>query len=286
VIAKRRAATGSPGDARPLPRACSREDVRGDTEVWIALLSMGCSPREYGINNPTVPESSPPDTGSPPIVDTGIDEVPVPTTAPPCGVGECADVVFVIDTSRSMSGIQSRLATSADGFFEALDGLDYHVGTVTMDPSPPTRAGLLRAALGERFVTPDVADPEAVFAEMVQLGSGGSSREAGVGAAHLLIFTKSDAAPNVDFRRDGVPLHLIFVTDEDDQTDEERLEQAIEDFGALDGGASAHSLVAYNFSRGARYLALTETLAGHTAPIETVAFDEFLDEVALRVIGP
>lgn len=251
--------------------------------VWFTLMAVGCSPRDFQIHNRTTSpgtSSSPTEPG--PSNDTADETVPPPV----CASDACADIVFVIDTSRSMDGIQSELAQSAAGLFEALPALDYHLGAISMDLVPASDAGVLQPGLGARFLTRQTPDPGAAFTEMVQLGSGGSSREAGIGTAYLLLFSKSDTPQNAGFRRPGVPLHLIFVSDEDDQTSDERRSEAIEGFAGLDGGAHAHSLVSYSFARGRHYLELTDLLGGYTAPIETADFGEFLDEVALSILGP
>ncbi|MEO0600052.1 MAG: hypothetical protein AAF211_01370 [Myxococcota bacterium] len=254
----------------------------------ILLLSLGCSSNIGERFQLGTPLPSPTGDTGPPIPTTPID-TPEPTDTglpePPCEA-PCVDVVFVVDSSPSMDEIQMQLAQSGVGLFEALEGIDFHVGTITMDLTDPIAAGTLQRGVEARWITPETLNPVSEFASMVQLGTAGASQEAGIGAARLLIFVKADQTPNTGFRRPGAPLHLVFVSNEDDQTPDDVLTEATEAFAALPGGTRAHSLVAFDFGRGERYLTLTDTLGGVTAAIETADYAAFLDEVTLQITAP
>lgn len=251
------------------------------------LISLGCSStaESFQLGSRTTPSTTttesttepPPPIDTAPTGDTALPEVP-------CLPGECADVLFVIDSSRSMDDSQQQLVESTTGFFETLGGLRFHVGVVSMDLTSVFEAGALQPGLGERFFSETTPDAVAAFADAARLGIGGASSEAGIGAARLAIFEKPDTPDNEGFRREGAALHLVFVSDEDDQTDPELVADATARFGEL--GAQAHALVAYTFARGQRYLDLSETLGGHRADIEDGAFEVFLDEVAQRIVAP
>jgi len=258
------------------------------TRSALLMLLFACSSTAERFQLGTPPPTATADTAA--TDDPSVDTAPTGDTGgirpEACDAGECVDVVFVVDSSRSMTRYQSTLSKSGAGFFETIAALDYHVGAISMDVSEPGQAGILQLGLGERFVTRRTPDPDAAFADMVQIGNDARSREAGIATAHLLIFVKPDAEENVGFRREGAPLHLVFVSDEDDQSDEDIVADATEAFAGLDGGTRAHSLVAYEFTTGERYLALTQTFGGLAAPIGSTDFTDFLDEVALRIVGP
>lgn len=252
--------------------------------IWALSTMLACSsddPR-LSVENPLpTAETGLPVTDSLPTLETG---APPPPPPPVCSADDCADVLFIVDSSRSMDNIQARLAQSAAGFFEVLDTIDFHVGTISMDLSRAFTAGTLVEGRGTRFVSQLTPDPEGAFREMVQLGVAGSSEEQGIAAAWLMIFVKAEDSTNDGFRRAGAPLHLVFVSNEDDQSDKETVAEAQTAFGALPGGTEVHSLVAFDFQPGLRYLALTDALGGLRESIDSSDYSAFLDQLGLRVV--
>ncbi len=247
--------------------------------IWLLSPLLGCSSdTPQLLDVPTAPTGDTATLVEPTPMDPG------DAMVPSCESPACVDVLFVVDSSRSMDDTQQQLAQSADGFFETLGEIDFHVGATSMDVTNPWTAGTLSSALGENFLTPATPDPVAAFADMVQLGTGGASEESGIGAAYLMTFVKTQDPRNAGFRRAGSPLHLVFVSDEDDQTDEGLRQEATEAF-ASEPGTRAHALVALTFTPGTRYVALAETLGGTTAALETADFEAFLDAIALAIVA-
>lgn len=156
------------------------------------------------------------------------------------------DVLFVIDNSGSMSEEQSALSRNLAAFLSAArnDGVDYHLGVTTtgIKPSPSSwsacgggaeggEAGRLFPADGSspRILTPQTQDPETAFAEMVTVGTC-HWLEQGLEAAYLglsspLVDSADDPATplvndgNLGFLRPDAKLALVFISDEDDQSD-------------------------------------------------------------------
>ncbi|MEN0067860.1 MAG: hypothetical protein AAGA48_37370, partial [Myxococcota bacterium] len=95
-----------------------------------------------------------------------------------------ADILFVVDNSCSMLNDQKALGDNFPRFIEAIDGsgLDFHVGVVTTDTDAATQAGRLRAVNGVRYLTPSTPYLESLFAQMVRVGTDGSSVERGLHA--------------------------------------------------------------------------------------------------------
>ena len=128
------------------------------------------------------------------------------------------DVLFVVDDTPSMAAEQSALGTSFGALASALAAADvrWQVGvtTTTMVADP---AGWL---LGAPYVLAS-STPDAEFAvgQRLVVGLGGSGPEAGIAAA-LRALELSAGGPNRGFRRPNAALHVVFVSDGDDRSDE------------------------------------------------------------------
>jgi hypothetical protein len=131
------------------------------------------------------------------------------------------DILFVIDNSCSMQQEQALLANNFPAFLQYFQtsGLDYHIGVVSTDMEDPSQAGKLIARGGYRYIDENTTNPEVVFAQMVQLGIGGWFEERGRDAVYTALELRADDASNLDFYRDEAALDVIFVSDEDDQSE-------------------------------------------------------------------
>ena len=124
------------------------------------------------------------------------------------------DVLWVIDNSCSMNDDQNMLAMNFTAFLEvaAILDMDYHVGVVTTDDS--TLQGPIP------IITPSTPDALEAFSEAVDLGSMGSAIEQGLefgwGAVSPPLTDPGNT--NDGFVREDAALHVIFVSDEADQS--------------------------------------------------------------------
>lgn len=129
------------------------------------------------------------------------------------------DVLWVIDDSVSMAAEQERLADGFGAFATSLDDslIDYHLGVITtdMDPENP-QAGVLQGA--PPYLEPD-PDTVPLFQDRVLVGTDGSSKEKGIAAAIAAVTEPLVSGANAGFLRDDATLLLVFVTDEDDCSD-------------------------------------------------------------------
>lgn len=147
----------------------------------------------------------------------GIVEEPTQTAAP-----EAVDVLLVVDDSCSMSEEQSALATGAQPLFDVLGvyGIDYHLGVTTTDTDNASTSGRLRRTSyngnNVRFLQP--GDPLEPFETLVLAGTSGSIEEKGRDAAYELLETNRTLPRNNGFYRDDADLHLLFISDENDQS--------------------------------------------------------------------
>jgi len=127
------------------------------------------------------------------------------------------DILFVVDSSGSMVGEQISLANNFPMFMNYfLDSeLDYHIGVVTTDVYD---RGRLEVSSGERWVQVATAQPYDLFSELADVGILGSGIEAGFDTSFMALTDPVVDGYNSGFRRRDASLHIIVVSDEDDQS--------------------------------------------------------------------
>ena len=132
------------------------------------------------------------------------------------------DIIFVIDQSCSMSDNISEIYKNIPVFFESLDryNLDYHIGiTSASAPSGPETGGFLSHLFKVPYIARDTESKELVFSFMNSITRG--SGEEGIDAAVGAMFYTEDRLLELDypsFFREDAPLHIILISDEDDQS--------------------------------------------------------------------
>lgn len=128
------------------------------------------------------------------------------------------DLLFVVDNTASMAQEQVALAEDFAVLAGALAdaGVRWHVGVTTTDMLSD-EAGWLT---GDPWIlTPDVQDATAAFAASVQVGTDGSPPEAGLAAALRALELAQPGRPNAGFLRSDALLHVLVVSDADDESD-------------------------------------------------------------------
>ncbi|MEQ1506585.1 MAG: vWA domain-containing protein, partial [Myxococcota bacterium] len=154
------------------------------------------------------------------------------------------DLLLVIDDTASMAQEQASLAVDFAVLLDELDdrAIGWQVGVVTTDMTLDDAGWLLGSPW---ILTPDLADRDAVFADMVEVGTAGAGPEAGLAAAIRAVELAAPGGPNAGFRRPDALLHVVFVSDTDDQSEDwlgDAPEQAFLAF--LDAEAAATGLPA------------------------------------------
>ncbi len=134
------------------------------------------------------------------------------------------DILWVVDNSPSMAEEQDRVANGFEAFMAGVldSGTDFHVGVVTtdVDLDNPTRGQLV----GDTpFLTVD-DDYLADFQDRVRVGIDGSDKERGLEAARMALTEPLASGANFGFLREEATLALIFVSDENDCSDDWSLE--------------------------------------------------------------
>lgn len=171
--------------------------------TWLVLLGSGCI--DIALD-PIDPEGAPPREVA---VRESFVQAPLPR----------ADLLLVIDDTQSMAQEQLSLAEHFATLLDALDAeaVSWQLGVVSTDMNG-AHAGWLRGS--PWILTPDVADRDAVFSDMVRVGTGGTGPEAGLAAAALALDLANATGPNAGFRRPNALLHVVFVSDADDQSED------------------------------------------------------------------
>lgn len=205
------------------------------------------------------------------------------------------DVLFVIDNTASMAQEQAALAAQLPDMIDALDaaGIDWHVGVVTTAMGTGDAGWLL----GEPYVLdPTVDDADGRFAEVAQVGTSGTV-EAGLAAAILTLDLTDPGLPNAGFRRPDASLHVVFVSDADDDSDDWLDDPTGSFLGMLDQevartglGARASAICGDvpsgctstlgTAQAGVRYAEVVEASGGVLASICSDDFEPLLDKVA------
>ncbi|MCB9663187.1 MAG: choice-of-anchor D domain-containing protein [Alphaproteobacteria bacterium] len=130
------------------------------------------------------------------------------------------DIIFAVDQSCSMQSHQTQLNSQIGTFIQALDagGADWKVGVLTLEDGCFRKDG--NSTKG--WLTPQTSGWEAKFKAAVQLGTDHGLTEALLGLTSLAMDNddpvRKPGGCNIGFRTPGAPLHIIFVSDERDQS--------------------------------------------------------------------
>ncbi|MFT4627150.1 MAG: hypothetical protein ACI8PZ_005831 [Myxococcota bacterium] len=132
---------------------------------------------------------------------------------------EAVDILFVVDTSCSMSSKLAAISNASSAILEPLleSGADWHLGVISMDMDDPGHSGRLQEADGDRWVQRDTPSPTEWLSSATDLGLSESSAEQGRAAAYTALVDRADDW-NAGFVRETSSLHLLFVSEEDDQS--------------------------------------------------------------------
>lgn len=224
------------------------------------------------------------------------------------------DILWVIDNSNSMAEEQERVAQGFESFIDNVEStnIDFHLGVVStdMDLDNPTRGQLL----GDTPVlTPDDNYVQK-FKNMVRVGTDGSDKEKGLSAALEALTEPMVSGANAGFLREDAVLSIVFVSDENDCSDNGALGEAdssacydkqdklipvldfIAGFRGIKGPSGprvlASAIIGPEVSQGCqdswpghRYKGLAEGLGGQVGNICDSDYDELMYDLGLAVSG-
>ncbi|MCB9662637.1 MAG: hypothetical protein H6732_00840 [Alphaproteobacteria bacterium] len=241
------------------------------------------------------------------------------------------DILFVVDNSNSMELEQNLLAAGFDAFISRVDeaNIDFHLGVITTaflydDPDRGVLRGdpriLTRDSTRIDANTGELLDYVGLFRERALVGLRGSGREKGLEAASFALSTTmtSTGGPNEGFLRPSANLLVVFVSDEDDCSDEGRLgaeadnldcyrkselltpvstfvrrfealkgNERVVQVAAIVGLQDARSVCAQTTQPGLRYIELAEALNGLSNSIceSEAVWRDFLFTLGLNASG-
>jgi hypothetical protein len=150
---------------------------------------------------------------------------------------DAADVLFVVDDSKSMREEQALLTDAVVGLVDALTATDveYRFGVVSTDAAAAD-AGVLRGGILDPWAVDIVRSTKAALI----VGTDGDRVERGFDVAELAL----NGVTNPGFPRAGARLDVVFVSDEDDQSSGEVADH-VETLRAASGewGFAVHGIV-------------------------------------------
>lgn len=139
------------------------------------------------------------------------------------------DILFVVDDSGSMDSHQGRLSKNIDTLTQSIDRnkvIDYHIGVITssMDSyygSGSASGGRLVSKGGApRFVDRNTVNGMNYLRSNLMVGTNGSATEEFFAPVQAALSSPLLNADNAGFYRPDATLVVIFITDAEDQSDE------------------------------------------------------------------
>lgn len=230
---------------------------------------------------------------------------------------DMVDILWVIDDSNSMANEQMKVAQGFTQFIFAMgtaeDEVDFHLGVVTTDMDEENEdRGLL---VGEPpYLTRD-DNYLPMFMERVQVGVLGSDKERGLQAAYHSL-SDPDALDYSDgFLRSEAVLALVFVSDENDCSDDNWLSddmkgalcyeitdkltstaeyiRRFQGLKGIGGRVVASTIVGPEVSEGCdeswpgkRYMTIGDQLDGINGNICESGYDQLIQDIGSRIGAP
>jgi hypothetical protein len=225
------------------------------------------------------------------------------------------DVLFVIDDSHSMTEEQAAVAAGFASFTAELEtnAMDFHLAAIStsFDYANSARGTFL----GEpKVLTKDTPSYAALFQDRVQVGTSGQDKEKGLEAAAYALSPVMTSGVNSGFLRPEAFLLIIWVSDENDCSDEGALgalpatecynqtellvpvEQYVADFWNLKDDRSFVQVGAIvgppegdgscpDATVGRRYLQLVEAMGGTAGNICAADYSDILGDLGLEATG-
>jgi hypothetical protein len=225
------------------------------------------------------------------------------------------DILWVVDNSNSMALEQDLLSAGFSSFAEELENTNtnFHLGVVTTDfEYDDSDRGRL---VGDPAVITADDDYVNLFTERVLVGLNGSGKEKGLEAAEYALSASMTTGFNRGFFREEANLLIVFVSDEDDCSDDGALGLAdntacysqrdklvpvpeyVERFqalkpakdkvqiGAIVGPENATALCDDTTLPGRRYIEVARLTGGLSGSICETEWSNFLYDLGLNAAG-
>ncbi|MHA2063721.1 MAG: hypothetical protein ACXABY_04980 [Candidatus Thorarchaeota archaeon] len=221
----------------------------------LLLCLVGCS--EYAIHDPNQVAPQIPNWQQLEN-DFVVDEFKHPTPAP-------ADILVAVDKSCSMSNNRAEWLSNMPVFVQVLEDnyIDYHLGVISTDNSNVDTVGQLPWWGGVQWASRYDVSPTATFTALEAAASGYS--EMGLDAVRgALVLRPNDG--NEGFLRQNVPLHIITISDEPDQsthTGPGKMLSALNDYRIQNNSIVSYSVIVHTPNSQVLGCAVSEPMWGH-----------------------
>ena len=242
----------------------------------LAFFLIGCGP---SISRTTYPDGPSPE----PLEDLAAHTVEQTLVAPRVG---SVDVLFVLDNSCGMSEERAALQETIGSFFEGLGEAHAHVGAITTDTM---ERGQLLPVAGGRWIDTALHDPVFAFRDFSALTDIGSADEMGLRTIVAALTNTTRTGFNANFRRNGTPLEVIVLSDEDDAgLGQGNTVAAAVEVLEREGEVGVHAIIGpeggcQTADPAPRYQQLVEAFGGLSTSIcDEPSWPDFLTEVAQR----
>ena len=132
------------------------------------------------------------------------------------------DILWVVDNSQSMTDNQTNIAANFQRFINVATQFDsdFHIGVITTDVIASSDKGKLQGS--PLYIDTSTPDPVGTFQSNVMVGANGSAAEAGLYASQLAFSDPAAVAHNAGFLRNDARLAIIYVSDEQDNSECQR----------------------------------------------------------------
>jgi hypothetical protein len=227
------------------------------------------------------------------------------------------DVLWVVDNSGSMAPRQDNLGRNFSSFIDLFtrSSIDYRIGVTTTDIFK--EKGALVGS--PRVITPQTANVAGAFSNNIKVGTMGSPYETGLEAGRLAIelqkkaneqaieqckrscpmnrptcVTACDEKKDFAFLRPDAFLYMVFVTDEEDESNQDvryyyRYFETAKGIGN-DGMVTTAAIIqpegpGCGGSAGLRYKELSDLTGGEIGSICDAAFGATLKKLATNAVG-
>ncbi len=145
------------------------------------------------------------------VTQTGTAHYPDPVVDEFEQTNAAVDILWVLDSSCSMSSVQESLEDNFASFIGILTAfdIDYHVAAMAAESST------FRGAVP--FMTPSTPDPYGTFIDMVSVGTSGSHGQALLQSWNALHPPAYESGShNYGFLRDEANLYIVYISDKDE----------------------------------------------------------------------
>lgn len=175
----------------------------------LGLIGCGIDNTVHDPNNQEYPSHIPDGLINPEKTDVFFEPSPQPV-----------DILFVVDKSCSMANDTLAMNTGFPAFIDYVTerNIDYHIGLISTSNDEELGGGRLVEFANFSFITPQTLNPAWILSSMNIVAASRGEREAGIDAVSAALGPRIERGENQGFFRHGVPLQIVTITDEEDQS--------------------------------------------------------------------